>query len=424
MNNTTLIIGDYVTSGADTCNWADQLLNPIDYDCVIIDMFNLRKQLLDLEPAPYGANAYILKKYSPIVSPINKNVAFIREKLSEILDHPRTIYALWSPAIEVFQYPKGHLSVKSDGWSPVWVQTSSEVFTQISVIDKSYVGYLSKIRQFEFYFLPLSLYLPKVWGLSLTGKKIAENRIEKPIALELDFESSVGSDSKQRARIVLLPTSHLVSSHTLIQAVIDKTGINKTPAPIWIDQISIPDELSLTQVQQTKVSELETIEAELDKIREAKSLLYSTGSELENACKSIFRQLGAMVKEAPPGIGDFVIETEHRNLLVEVKGNIKQVLKEDISQLVTDIGQYPRMSEKPIKGLLIGNAWRQLSLEQRKKHKAVFVKEVYDIAEKMDICLLSSESLFWIYVKVREKSLSRSAFLQQLIECKGQLNVQ
>ena len=62
-----------------------------------------------------------------------------------------------------------------------------------------------------------------------------------------------------------------------------------------------------------------------------------------------------------------MIEVSGKEALVEVKGHEKNIIKRDISQLISDLGQLGMSVKRPelVTGILIGNAWRHSLLKDR-----------------------------------------------------------
>ena len=200
--------------------------------------------------------------------------------------------------------------------------------------------------------------------------------------------------------------------------------VEETPPPIWVNDIEIPGESLYktklykgTEKLQKAESELESLEASLQQLQKYKRLLYDTGVSLEEISKQTLGELGAEIK--PSVVTDeFIIEIDNKEALAEVKGNTKSVKKEDIGQLIVDLGQHFNDTGQVIKGILIGNDWRLLPLADR-EGKLIFTPQTIDAAQNYNIGLLSTVELFKAYCKVLEEPDCRLEILGKIIDSKG-----
>ena len=166
---------------------------------------------------------------------------------------------------------------------------------------------------------------------------------------------------------------------------------------------------------------IKTIESSLAELQKHKGLLYYTGVTLQELVRSTLENLG--VQTEPSAVTDeFIIKLGHNRALVEVKGNTKSVVKDDLSQLIADLLVHHKTTGEDIHGLLIGNAWRLLPLDQRGGHnKPIFTQEVLKIAADSSIGLLSTTELFNAFCRAVEKPTQREEIVNKIVCGTGEI---
>lgn len=448
MNNKVLIIGDYHPEGVDCCYWFDELPNISDYDIVILDttrilnFWNASGRLKHL-----AGNEFETSYYTETDRRIMSNIDFVRNKLIEILIFDVTIYALYEQNFIIKSKPdsRGHIGlyVRTNDWCPIFINNIViEKGRTILVKDESYEEYFKDFKNWEYYinpddiqFDPLQNFYSGKWLLVHEIKSIATNRVDKPIALQFcpilhrKEDTDLGKYEyvydRRGALLVLLPIANRYDTSPHIEILLRRhMQYEETPPPSWINDIEIPGEVPLkrqinTANEEFKKAEAEVkkLEASLQEIEKYKRLLYDTGLSLQDISKQALEELGVKTK---PSIStdEFIIEVGTKEALIEVKGNTKSVKKEDIAQLIVDLGQHLKDTGEEIKGILIGNAWRLSPLEDRES-KPVFTKETIQAANNHNIGLISTVELFKAYCSVLEKPGYRSEVLKKIIKGKG-----
>ena len=219
---------------------------------------------------------------------------------------------------------------------------------------------------------------------------------------------------------VLLPIKNNEDTSGDIDTIISLTkSVEQSEAPDWVSNVEIPNESSIKEELDTTERKLVKISHEYENLIKHKRLLYEYSYTLQNICESTLKELGATIKDSVVS-DEFIVEFNGKEALVEVKGKNKSINKDDIGQLITDIGQHVSKVGKPIKGLFIGNGWRNLPIKDRELgNKKTFPKEIVNIAESQNIGLLSSTELFNAYCKVFSGKLSKSDFLNTILTSYG-----
>lgn len=452
MSKNILIIGSYRSEGVDCFDWFQELPNLEDYDTIILDttrIFNIWDLAGRLEPI---GNAFILRGLDDMDRRIISNISLVKRKLAEILYYDVSIYALYTPTIQVNYEdtpasdiaPKKTKYIRNNDWCPISFSPITEKGKTILVKDSSYKDYFTDFQKWEYYIDPddivigeLQHYYKDKFKVMPGLEVIATSRAEKPIALSFSLHFHGWTDrehgmylagiTKGGGNLVLLPVANQQDTSPHFEILLRRgMEVEETPTPSWVNNIEIPGEASCKRELSKGTANLKKaeanvkkLEASLHEIRKYKRLLYDTGLSLQNISKQTLEELGAKIK---PSIvtDEFIIEVGNREALIEVKGNTGNVSKRDIAQLITDLGEHLEATDNDIKGILIGNAWRLLPLEDRDiKDKPLFTRNVVRIAENRDIGLISTVELFGVYCKVLEQPDCRSEILDKIIGSKG-----
>lgn len=452
MVNSILLISSYRAEGIKSSDWFGELPNLSDYETVILDTTDISKWCIK-RTKHYQGHEYIIEAPNDIDKKLKANMKQIKDKLLEMLEFNVSIYALFCPEIRIFTEVdtyslgrpiKGHNTfIMTNDWCPIVTETIQETGKKIIVEDKAYEKYFEDFNSWDYYFDSNSLGIGELehfyhakWKVIPNLNAIATNKVRKPISLAFQpsFHRWVNDrgawhslSTKMGGRLVILPVAHPNRIETHIEFLIAQCKhFEEIPPPSWTGNIIVPGEsalkLKITQQQQlleenkTKMAELQ---AELQGVQRYKGLLYETGPNLQAICKSVFGQLGAKIK--PSVVTDeFIIDVDGKEALIEVKGNTKSISKSDLAQLITDLGEHLTKTGEDIHGILVGNAWRLLPLEERDtKDKLVFPKDVISIANNRGIGLVSTTNLFSAYCRALEEPKQKREILDKIINSKG-----
>jgi len=470
-----LLISSHSFEGVDSFDWSQELPNVADYNIIILDtpriltFWSLGGKLKD-----YAENQYSISKINQIDEKVKSNLRLIKQKLVEVLEFDVTVYALHIPniiigtkarvlpfpdtgsgivggSIDHFGSKKLHRSkwllesfVNTDEWCPISILTVAEKGKTIVVRDKAYEEYFKDFKGWQYYFDIDSLNIGAFkdtygseWNVRFKLNVIATNKVNKLIAIEfipefyewLDDYHHIGANmpTKTGGKLVLLPVIDIYHTEPLVEILLRQIkGFEKTPPPRWVGSIEIPGEVPLKNEIVVEKQNLEAVESKvkgledsLTELEKYKGLLYETGLPLQELVKSTLQKLGAEIK---PSIvtDEFIISIGGKEALIEVKGLTRSISKDDIGQLIVDRGEHLKATGDNIKGILIGNAWRLLPLEQRDTHdKPIFPVDIAKIARNQDIGLIATTELFNAFCKILEEPQCKKAVLNKIIAGKG-----
>lgn len=444
MRNNVLVIGVYVGEHVDSYDWWQQLPNISEYDTIILDTTSILRYLQNSGRLEHRKdNIYAMDDdESRIYKQISANLNLVRNKLTEKLEFESTIYALYSPKLIINYHPfhvdgsgDGYLgSIKTNDWCPISINIIQETGKFIEVIDTSYQDYFRDFKEWQYYFESKSLGIPYIqqyyedkWTVWVKLNPVAINKVERPIAVEVSFLFRSSKKQRTGSRLVLLPVANQYDTNPNISFLLQRgKQFEATPPPSWINKIEIPNEVSLKKDISTRKQQLETLasvirekENTLAELQKYRGLLYETGLKLQELVRTTLEKLGVRIE--PSTVTDeFIIEVGGNKALIEVKGNTKSIVKGDLGQLITDLGEHLKATDEDIAGILIGNAWRLEPVEARNTHdRPIFSQAVVKIAENRSICLISTTELFKAYCKTLEDPKYKEVILSEIISSKG-----
>lgn len=424
MKNNILIIGDYKPKNVDSCTWSESIYNLTDYDTVIIDTDCLYRFLSIDTPGSYTVvqgDAY---------QAVKTNLKFINQKILECLSLDIKIYVLYYPNTTVsYSYGKNAYFHTND-WCPIPLETHIEKGITINLKNRKYQQYLNKLKSWEYYYLALKSddgreirEFYTLYYVDIKRNIIATNRLDYPIAMELAISFLKTSSSKiieLSSRIVLLPITNKDDTSVDIETIIGLTkSLEQIEAPEWVKTINIPNESIFKSELDSTEQKLVKAKDNYDNLIMHKRLLYDYSYSLQNICELTLKELGATIK--PSVVTDeFIIEFKGKEALIEVKGSNKSINKDDLGQLVVDIGRHLTETGQSIKGILIGNGWRNIPPKERETgNKKIFPKEIAEAAEDHNVGLLSSVVLFSAYCQLLDGKLSKQDFFNNLFSSSG-----
>lgn len=478
MSSKVLVIGDYHMEGVDSYDWWQELPNLTDYTKIVLDTTRIFTYLSNTERLKKQSNrCYLLE--NDITDDDNKiktNLRLVKRKLLEILGFDVNIYALYYPTIKIeyltettrtFTPAMGipELKVqskpiresveflKTNDWSPISIETSSEKGKTICIKEESYMQYFKAFKEWDYYFLLNTLDISALENhydedvkIVSFPEPIATDNIGNSIAIRLPvlkfnwlYEFYENGKMKKRffdskrspmfhgGELALLPVIDQYNTKSHIEFLLQKIGVfEKTSPPSWVNLIAIPGEDKLKEDLEVKQKEIETLSqtakeiyGSLTILQGYKGLLYETGISLQELVKITLEKLGMGIE--PSTVSDeFIINFKGKRALIEVKGNTKSISKSDIAQLNIDMGVYLKETEEEIEGILVGNGWRLLPLEERDtSDKPIFPYNIVEIAKKSNIGLLSSTELFKAYCQFLGNPACKDSILSKIIEAKG-----
>ena len=348
-------------------------------------------------------------------------------------------------------YPK---YVSTNSWCPIFYETPDEVGKSIIWRSEAYSSYLKKMTEWSFcltipgeclsdeltgfygpthrvrYEVPFDAYLENRYGRKLAGEFCIE--IRKGINKSNNWNQSTKYPEKpdvKTGKVVLLPLIGNMSAEEALAAILyEEVGYSsKSPEPDWVQVIKMPFVPDLVrQIYEGEVAiarlskEIGETRAKIDEINLFRLLLYGTGTELENVVKASLERLGGKVSPAKYSQEEYILEVNGEEFLMEVKGIAKSISLGHLRQLNDYLLKYQEDTGKECKGILFGNAWRNIPPDDRgTEDTPIFPDNVIKRAEKWEISLVSSVTFFHAFVRALEDASLSKQILTKICTAEG-----
>lgn len=206
---------------------------------------------------------------------------------------------------------------------------------------------------------------------------------------------------------------------------------NKLPAvveiPKWIDDYTIPNEEKEIAALQRKQKELLNIqkdiakqEEKLAKFKEYKSVLTSTGTDLEIKVKDLLTQIGFQFFPSKKCRCDLIAKYGDKDIVIEVKGLTKSASEENTMQLEKWVIEFNDAEKRIPKSILLVNGFLKLPLEERKEN--VFPSQMQKLSKGRGQCLMTTTQLLCLFIEITEKPACRESRIAELLKTAGVYN--
>lgn len=198
-------------------------------------------------------------------------------------------------------------------------------------------------------------------------------------------------------------------------------------APQWLSSVQMeavaPIDERLAAIRReiaTLDNQIEQQLAEKARLERFKRLLYVSSFELEDLVAECLGMLGATIKPARYSQEEFVMELGGSVFLAECKGVSKSISLQHLRQVQDYVLKYEEDEGTAGKGILFGNAWRDLPPSERNtKDKPIFPGNVIERAQQFGVSLVSSVDLFHAFSRFLNKELSAEAILSRIAHANG-----
>jgi hypothetical protein len=276
---------------------------------------------------------------------------------------------------------------------------------------------------------------------------LIENRYDKALAVRLHYEilqpEPTRTDYSQKTTEVEKPrlVSGLFTVLPLLSDLEDREAINillqdltgapqESEVPSWAKSIDMPGianldegiEVNKNKIRYMKkvIRNLESSKAELEQY---KKIFYTSGSELERAFDLCATKLGATVQKSRYANEERILEYGEKKLFVYVKARENAISLTDLRILNDHLLLYEEDRKTRIKGVLLGNAWKNLPVSKRdSKHMPYFPESVLERAEQFDIALVASGDFFDAFCKFIETADVAKPIFDAMVTQRGRVN--
>jgi hypothetical protein len=198
-------------------------------------------------------------------------------------------------------------------------------------------------------------------------------------------------------------------------------------APNWLNDIKFPGEKKTIDLFNQKNEEiiklnndLNDINLKRDEFNEFKTLLYGTGTFLEDKIMKFLKTMDLDVEKGAPKKADLIFDYNEKHFVVEVKGPEKSAKLKDVRQLENWVTDDPN---EETKGLLIINPFRETPFSER-KYENCFPSNVKEYSQKRNHCLMTTKDLLNLYFLMECESKNLSQEIEKIYGISGVYNIE
>jgi hypothetical protein len=350
----------------------------------------------------------------------------VRKQLSHLLYSRGKIIAL-TPERRAIKQKDG--SRTNWEWCPFEIGTHAEAGDTVEIKRAMFGRYLSKLKRWTFYFFipdgALTQELTDFFGspyeakYKLPADDFVINRYGKMLAGEV---SLLVRNCKYGSLTVLPLIAELEQKEAMNLILEDLIGKpQQSLPPDWVDQISMPfvDAINAKIAQKNAV--IESLQQEiaartqrLAEIEKWKKLVYTTGSELEQIFEEAVIKLGGKTRPAAAE-EEFIFEHKGNACVVECKGVGKSISLEHVRQTDSHVLKFIAAEDGNGKGVLFGNAWRNLPLSDRgETDTPIFPDNVVKHAAQREIALVGADDFLQVFCRFLKGEVSGEAVLDAM----------
>lgn len=201
-------------------------------------------------------------------------------------------------------------------------------------------------------------------------------------------------------------------------------GTYELELPNWCSNYPLPEEDTNRDKLKRLHSELKELKLKISnqekllvELERHKILFAGDGRALELEVFKIFCNLGFEVKEGPIGRDDLILKYHDKIAVVEVKGVTKSAAQSHARQLEQWVSDYSLKNQIDPKGILIVNAYKNISLKERKEKP--FPDQMVPFSEQREHCLLTGLQLLGLYLNCRNNIPKRDEMVNLLFNTNG-----
>ena len=441
-----LVIGSKGHLNAKCVDWYDEPLPVLpDYDVAIINVRSLTQEALArvsyvrlkeiclalLRLLESKGQVIVLSDFHRTVQSEGKQPALKDERA----DH--------RPSKVVRPHEEELRTISNYSWAPINIQLFQETGESIKICHNSYKNYFAKFKemsQWQYYFLEnqqglsleaLAQYMQKYPSLryKVHFEPLIENRYDKALAVRFHYEIfqpepaktdySQKTTDEERPRLVsgfftVLPLlSDLEDREAITVLLQDLTGApQESEPPGWVKKIAMPGIAKLDkeiQINRNKIKYMKRVIRNLEKskteLEQYKKVLYTSGSELERTFDLLATKLGATLHKSKYANEERIIEYGESRLLAYIKARENAISLTDLRILTDHLLLYEENTKTRIKGVLLGNAWKNLPVAKRDSQEMPYFPEsVAERAKQFEIALVASSDFFDVFCTFIEKA--------------------
>lgn len=409
----------------------------LDFDAVIIGANFISSSYSESTTSPYQ-NKRLLSQYASCQ--IKEDFARIKEQLVELLKQGKNIFILIGRNENCYVYT-GEKKYSATGKN-ARLTNMVEEFDMYSFLPIEFsvthvygnkLEICEKQPYFDFFKTAKESYQYAAYFNAPTQQNTLLKIPKSDRAVSAVFEYESG-------RIVLLPMPYYEADYenndywkkygkiylSELFKLNDKlsSSINDYVLPEWANNFFILNEDEELEKLNKERDKLTKIQKGIDKrenvisiIQRYKTLVTSSGNQLEEIVKVVLSEIGFRMLDAEQGRSDIIAEYKNINIVAEIKGVTKSAAEKHAAQLEKWVAMFIEDNEHSAKPILIVNGYCDTPLFERRED--VFPNQMLKYAEARNHCLLTTAQLLCLYIELKKNPSCSDELIQELLSTVG-----
>jgi hypothetical protein len=276
---------------------------------------------------------------------------------------------------------------------------------------------------------------------------LVENRYDRALAVRFHYEISQPEPAKtdysqktteeEKPRLVsgyltVLPLLSDLEDREAINVLLEdlKGAPQESEPPGWAKNIAMPGIAKLDkeiQVNKNKIKYMKKVIRNLEnskaELEQYKKILYTSGSELERTFDLFATKLGATLQKSKYANEERIIGYGDDKLLVYIKARENAISLTDLRIINDHLLLHEEETKTRIKGVLLGNAWKNLPVAKRdSQDMPYFPESVLERAKQFEIALVASGDFFEAFCTFIEKADVAAIIFDSMMRQTGRVN--
>ena len=408
----------------------------LDYDTVVISTNYISSLYSEASTSPYQ-NKRLLSEYAS--NQIKEDYKIIKDQLIEQLKQGKNVFVLMGSNENCYIYTgekqysgtgknarQTNIVTEFDTYSFLPIKISAtHVYGKRTEIcgNQPYADFFKKSKecyQYAAYFsVPQSSALLKVQGSSKTVSAVFEYENGKIVLLPFPYYEDDYTEKKYRKKYGMIYLNSLLDLSTRLSASVDDYVL-----PVWSNCFSILNEAAECEKLEKDFQKLQRLQKSIEKqeelvrqIQRYKTLITSSGDQLEEIIKLVLAELGFSLFEAEKGRSDIIARYREVDIVVEVKGVTKSAAEKHAAQLEKWVAQFTEENKRTPKPLLIVNGFCDTPLLERVEN--VFPNQMLKYCEARNHALITTTQLLCLYIETRRNPSCLDERLRELLSTVG-----
>lgn len=408
----------------------------LDYEAVVISTDFIRNQYKESSTSPYQ-NKRLLSEYAS--SQIKQDYMIMKEQLIELLKQGKNIFVLMGNNENCYIYTgekqysgtgknarATNIVTEFDMYSFLPVKISAtHVYGERTEIcgKKPYADFFKKTKEcyhYAAYFtMPQPSALLNIYGSNKAISAVFEYENGKIILLPLPYYEDDYIEEKYWKKYGKLYLDALFELSERMSASVDDYVL-----PEWTNCFSILNEAVECEKLEKDLRKLKKLQESIDKqedlirqIQRYKTLITSSGNQLEEIVKLVLSELGFSLFDAEKGRSDIIARYHEVDIVAEIKGVTKSAAEKHAAQLEKWVAQFTEEKEHAPKPLLIVNGFGDTPLLERVED--VFPNQMLKYCEARNHALITTAQLLCLYIEVKSNPSCLDERIHELLSTVG-----